>query len=161
MFKLLLAPMCFMLTSCGTTPKDLIERRFLPDHPTDKKIDPEFQSHVDRFSKYLGRKVEIRIQFEELDDETVGLCAIYSDGYREIEIDREYWDDAEESVRDELIFHELGHCILDLDHDETLINKGNYYQIPNSIMYPFTFGYTSYYKEFIEEYHQELFTHGK
>ena len=42
-----------------------------------------------------------------------------------------------EERRQELIFHELGHCELNLDHDETYNETDN---CPTSIMNPFVFG---------------------
>lgn len=47
-----------------------------------------------------------------------GVCYIYSNDLREIIIRREWWVSANDSDRESLIFHELGHCKLDRDHDD-------------------------------------------
>jgi len=47
-----------------------------------------------------------------------GQCKTYSDGRREIVIDSEYWQRADPLEREFILFHELGHCVLDRDHND-------------------------------------------
>ena len=47
-----------------------------------------------------------------------GVCYIYSNDLREIIIRRQWWDSASDSDKESLLFHELGHCRLDRDHDD-------------------------------------------
>ena len=56
-----------------------------------------------------------------------------------------------------MIYHELGHCVLDREHSNTLVTHPHFgYQIPNSIMYYMAFGESSFYKTFREHYVSEL-----
>ena len=64
----------------------------------------------------------------------------------EINIDPEFWAIASDVEKEEVVFHELGHCILGRDHEETVLEEG----IPKSIMFPYVFeweyqNYRSYY----------------
>lgn len=60
----------------------------------------------------------------ERDPRTVGICDVESFMFESenqqpnlhVEISREYWDKAAEDQREQLMFHELGHCLSGLDH---------------------------------------------
>jgi hypothetical protein len=60
----------------------------------------------------------------------IGVCEVGIG--RKITIDPSSWATLQEYSRQNLIFHELGHCILNLGHDSTLMSNG----IPNSLMNP-------------------------
>ena len=84
-----------------------------------------------------------------------GQCKTYSDGRREIVIDSEYWQRADPLEREFLLFHELGHCVLDRDH-----NDGHERGICLSIMESGTGGCrTNYSTETRETYLKELFNY--
>jgi hypothetical protein len=136
----------FLITSCGVS---------------QKSSNKEFIEYTQRFTQYTGINVTVPINFSSLKD-YVGVCITYSDGRKEIEIDLEFWDESEDLAREEVIFHELGHCVLDRDHDETLVKpSGYFYRIPNSVMYPYVFGHAHFYEEFHEHYVEELVDPGK
>ena len=105
---------------------------------------------------------------------TVGVCRIYSNpSYREILINKNWWDSASESSRKILIFHELGHCTFERDHDcQTVAQSGEDVECatqntpgnftpasgsnrPLSMMYPtinpivtwYNFGFDAYYEQ--------------
>lgn len=48
-----------------------------------------------------------------------GVCYIYSDGTREIIVRANWWQSATDDDKESLIFHELGHCRLDREHDNS------------------------------------------
>lgn len=50
-------------------------------------------------------------------DTTVGRC-YYLRPFKRIVVDPTYWATASEEVRLQLVLHELGHCVLNRDHDE-------------------------------------------
>lgn len=74
----------------------------------------------------------------EGDNDTVGFCDVVMPR-RLIIIDLDYFKRRTEAEREELIFHELGHCILNRDHEELKDEHG-----PISIMYPYTLGESTY-----------------
>lgn len=48
-----------------------------------------------------------------------GVCYIYSNDAREIIIRADWWNNASDSDKESLLFHELGHCRLDREHDDS------------------------------------------
>lgn len=82
-----------------------------------------------------------------------GQCEI-GEG-RNISINKAYWSDASHTSRELLIFHELGHCVLNLEHDDSWITLNGVY-IPKSIMNSYLFS-EYLYDTFREYYMLELF----
>lgn len=129
--------MLLILTGCG------------PEFKKDPVVvDEELAEYAHRFEQDIGvGSGGISMAFGVLEGNTVGLCSIGPSG-RKITIDSEYWSLISESQKEELMYHELGHCAMELDHDEGLLPNN----CPVSIMYPYTFDYcyaryTSHYKE--------------
>lgn len=113
-------------------------------------INPDFQVYVDKFEQTIGESVEIDIDYNHLEYPIVGRCLKWTDGYKNIEIDPTHWPEVLDVEKEELILHELGHCILDRDHDQSMLSIDGYYLIPKTIMYPYLFGreyalYENYY----------------
>ncbi len=109
-------------------------------------VDPAFVDYKHRFERHYGKPVSVGINFGEMEN-AVGVC-YYVTG--NIEIDKDYWDSVGESAREELIFHELGHCVLNKEHNEYMMGD-----CPASIMYPeLTPGCYDKHKEY---YIKELF----
>lgn len=63
--------------------------------------------------------------------ELTGMC-VGNDEVRTVLILRAYWEKASNLQKEQLIFHELGHCVLNLPHDASRNENG----VPKSIMYP-------------------------
>jgi hypothetical protein len=85
-------------------------------------------------------------------DPTVGVCSTFSDGAERIMIDREFWDSSDNYGREELLFHELGHCLLKRDHCNLYVNRR-----PVSIMNEYT-GSSIYYEINRNTFIDELFS---
>lgn len=131
------------LSACGPNPE------------SSKFVEEEIKEHVELFSKLNNNKTNIEIKYSKLPDNVIGLCYIYTDGSSNIEIDEKAYKSYSYSGKQELIFHELGHCILNRSHLETRYTWEGV-SIPTSIMYPFAFGEFWYYNENITHYHDEL-----
>ena len=102
----------------------------------DSAFNEEIKTYLDYKSEFRGisgLSYDIPIQFGELDGDTVGLCTRWSNGYRQIVIDRSYWYSTSYQRRLSLIAHELGHCDLNLGHNPT----------PNTIMYEYNNSYVT------------------
>ena len=135
-----------MLTACGQYHlADSVW--FFPE-----EMRTEVEHYLDYREQYLGsRRVNYRItlEFGVLPEPIIGRCITKysSDGYKSkyIVIDREEWITMVDLDREQLLFHEFGHCDLDKSHTDHL-----------SIMYPYQL-YTSYYKLHREEFIRELF----
>ena len=75
----------------------------------------------------------------ELPQNEMGRCSIGYGPKPLIRINASYWNAVSYWDRRELIFHELGHCVLGLSHNDTMIGWQ-----PVSIMHTYHLG-TSYY----------------
>lgn len=121
--------------------------------------DAALEPYIARFEALYGHPVNSRLSyyFEELDDNIIGTCTIRPTK-RLIKIDPSYWALVEDDLeREQLMFHELGHCVLNRGHDETLTDLGPYHDVPTSLMYPVAFAYYDYYSGFHDHYMRELF----
>lgn len=101
-------------------------------------IDDDFHTYVQRFEKIWGHQATSLSMFfveaypEMKDKDVIGLCR-WTTYPRTISVLAPWWrHKTDDTYRELLIFHELGHCLLGLDHDETLDDN----DVPTSIMYP-------------------------
>lgn len=97
----------------------------------------EFKPYYDKFELGTGIRPTTDIVFKDLPEGTNGQCAMnaYS---KHIYINLVYWKIFSDNQREELVTHELGHCELGLQHDNTLIVH-NGLLIPKSVMTPYIF----------------------
>jgi hypothetical protein len=124
---------------------------------TNSFVEKEIEQYVEKFNLLYNTKVNIEITFKDLKDSIAGICYYYGSGssMNYIEIDKEIFSNYNDLGREELIFHELGHCIFDREHsDQRMNSKG--YSVPDSIMYPYTFGDSWYYEQNLTHYYDEL-----
>lgn len=101
--------------------------------------------------------------------DTVGYCTVHTDQrlvnpvqseymvVPKVSIDKKFFMTASHQAKINLIFHELGHCVLNRSHDETY----GQYGYPKSLMYPLIM-YDDYSTDIFIEllsvyYYQELF----
>lgn len=138
-----------LATSCGA--------------PRVHETDEEFKEYVQRFEQETGHEVIVPVIYDnKVSKEYAAVCEIFSDGYRIIKINPFHWGLLSPSGREEVVYHEIGHCVLKRGHTEELTTPRNYrYAIPNSIMYPYTFGDAFFYVVFRDHYVQELLHPGK
>ena len=110
------------LSACATEP------RFSKKH---KDIDPEFQVYIDDFITFSDGKVtkkdfkgfSMGFHTYKKNSTVVGTCYYH---LNEVDISKKWWDSFYTSSweRFELVFHELGHCILKRGHTEDLKKDG-------------------------------------
>lgn len=150
--------------SCGlpTVFQDVKESNFTRQFATSN---PEFDSYKAKFEQEGKQRLsepnfaigDIPINFGDTEGENYqGICIKYSDGTREIIIKKSWWDQQNQYYRESLIFHELGHCRLDRDHDnhETVINNNSY---KTSMMNQYIVA-PNLYRSNKDAYLEELFT---
>ena len=126
--------------------------------PEESKIDPSFIPYITEYKmdkyKYIknSNMKKISIIFFSL-SKVNGLCRIttyrYKSPIRIIYINPEYWYKNNILARKILLYHELGHCDLDLLH------SNNY-----TIMYPYLFDTYTFSLD-PEYYLNELFINGR
>lgn len=116
--RILILGIVLFVTGCGFKAK-------VPDY-----VDPEFRPYVNDYlidkERYTGRyglDRNINVVFKPLNENgsakrLLGQCLMWSDNRkRYIHIDPIYWYKIlGEAGKEALIYHEMGHCDLDLDH---------------------------------------------
>ena len=134
-----------LITACGT---ELDDRDF-------ETTDPEFILYLESFAELYGKELtdeDVVIGFVDQDVGYGGKCYYEK---RQIEIDKKMWDSFPEFRKEALIFHELGHCILNIrDHDNSIIELDGK-EVPNSLMNENILGAEYYFNK--EYYINELF----
>lgn len=129
-------------------------------------IDIELAPYVTEFvadSVAVGRPVFIDnliVKFQSgLGGDVLGECQDANggtEGTPNIYINSDNWDEQSAISKKAIMYHELGHCVLFLGHDETMINI-NGYLIAKSIMYPWIQA-DNIYRDHWNSYVYELFT---
>jgi hypothetical protein len=135
----------FLFASCGK-PTDFVNGK---GYPKKHKTHSDFYPYVDLFEQYYGEiKTPIIYGNAEKDENWVGKCTVWSSGYREITIDKTYWENIGESARQQLILHELGHCKFNRDHNNNFFDNG----CPNSVMTSYVFSYSNLENCFVPDF---------
>jgi hypothetical protein len=130
---LILASAALLATACRGEIKDL----------TNGELSP----YVDRFFVAAGNKEmsfteNLTLDFGDRPGAN-GVCFRKSFEEHVITIRESYWRNITDAAREQLMFHELGHCLLNRDHRADLLKYG-FYSLPVSVMYPSMFSDTLY-----------------
>lgn len=100
------------------------------------EIEPRLQEYIELFEiESINHKHPIQItnlvarfgSTTYLGEDVIGYCQLSYPPL--VVIDLEFWEGAELMERENLMFHELGHCVLNKDHNDELTNG-----FPSSIM---------------------------
>lgn len=128
---------------------------------TYEHVDVRAMPYIKSFEREAGFKIPfVRVAFvssfgkKHEKKKTIGLCdkvaqQIYLPGYK--------WDDMDEYQREELVFHEIGHCVLGKKHDKRKIKDSD---CPYSIMHPKVIP-TKCYKKYRRHYINQLLQYDK
>lgn len=92
------------------------------------------------------------VEAEVADSDAVGLCQ-YATSPRAITIDPTFWQAAPEGNRQDLVFHELGHCILNRAHMNSTTTPLGTQGLTGigSIMFYTVFDDSDFYSQYIQE----------
>jgi hypothetical protein len=117
-------------------------------------IDPAFTSYYKSFKENTGvNPYRISARFAKIKPDggrtIIGYC--YADG--RIEIDPQQWKLLGPYGKEEVVYHELGHCAGGLDHDNRMDDNT---RCPYSIMYHAAFGDWYCYERYKDYYIKEL-----
>ena len=129
--------------------------------PEYKGVDPKVKDLVDEYkdlakAQGITFKHEVTVGFKDIDDDgVIGICN-YGENWREIDLDRSFWQQSSNITHLALLFHENGHCYCNRNHDykgkdypslkeidrqarEGKLGGFGYYpdKCPKSIMYPY------------------------
>jgi hypothetical protein len=131
------------IVSCGQQVK--VNKRFsLPK--TDEVFSTYLETYSDNYAQTYGQAPSLHnihivfAEFSKEDSQYAGICyTIENQVARLIEINPEHWAKYSEAKRESLIFHELGHCHLNLKHvneHRTYFDQTDDSRVSN-IMYPY------------------------
>jgi ATP-dependent Zn protease len=90
---------------------------------------------------------------------TLAVCK-YNNTKSSIVINTYSWSSLSEVEKEIVIYHELGHCVLGLKHDNTKVDHDWVLSSPLSIMYPYVLEQDWYLKN-KKEYLDELFSRNR
>lgn len=124
-------------------------------NPPDFSTDTEFIPYIQEFEKFSKMDTSsVPIGFDSLNEGVAGVCyyseisGVISTAY--IKINRDYWNKYSQHKKINLIFHELGHCVLGRDHTKWQVPN----ECPSSFMNDFiisNYCLKKHYKKYIKE----------
>ena len=97
------------------------------------KVDEDLQPYFERFDvEATARGLDFSLEMEELEadilsisrDGVLGQCHYSDEAPNIVEIDDEFWARATDLEKEYVVFHELGHCVLGRDHDDSRSANG-------------------------------------
>lgn len=89
--------------------------------PKGKDMPISVRPFVVMFEHHWGKQIDnIFITFGDLPQGRAGECTNLSNG--DIVIDTLFWAYATVATKEQLIFHELGHCVLGREHNAKIVN---------------------------------------
>lgn len=126
---------------------------------------PELSYYIEAFESLYSIDVNYSVEFDTANETggsttsgvTVGVCQVWTSGYKRVLINKAWWDLQADVSRKILMFHELGHCSLDRGHDNRRRESDN---MPLSIMYPVINPIIQFYalgSAYQQYYEEELF----
>jgi hypothetical protein len=124
-------------------------------------IAPELLQYVELFESYYGTQVGVDVIFEHLPGTWAGVCH-KRENHNTIAVDYTVYDLYKDNsyAIEEIVLHELGHCVLYRKHDDTVgeeVIGDHHYTKPRSIMYSSMFGSSYMYSKYHIYYLEELF----
>lgn len=156
------------LSSCGLPlHRDLIVknkgevRQFSSTNPIFSNIVTQFEQAGRQYSGNASFKVtDVPVNFGNTENEKFeGVCFSYPDGTTEVIIRETWWNSASQALKESLLFHELGHCVLGRDHDNEAFDidgSSHKASMMNSVIVN-----SSQYSRYRAGYLTELFTFSK
>lgn len=106
-----------------------------------RSVHPDLEQHVHSFELNWGQRISYMVTFASKDEmgTSAGLCILYSNGGKLVKIQEDYYRAVDFYRKEQLIYHELGHCSLNRDHNDSVreFPEGNF---PASTMHSSTFG---------------------
>ena len=144
---LLFLSLSLLFVGCGTAHVEVLS------------VDSQFKPYLNEFegmSKVEGTQITTKnliIQMvPSIDDTlTVGYCETADGQTPKIVVSQAWWTNLSDYEKEMLMFHELGHCLLNRNHRATA-----YLNMPYSVMTPMLFN-TSVYQANFTQYMFELF----
>ena len=112
-----------VLAGCGTSPASSA-KLYSASHQANVTI----EEVVTEFQRAYGRKVTVPVMLvspQEIERQgtgagTVALCVTETENGSIVIVDSDFWYSTDNATRWTLVFHELGHCVLNRPHLDTI-----------------------------------------
>lgn len=118
-----------------------------------RSVEPELEEYVKHFEEVYNIAIDYPVEFKALEPGIAGKCRIQGNKRNVyINIDFYEWYQNNTGALHQLIFHELGHCSLLLNHNDTLDSNSEEISIMNS----YAFGMYGYYLNNLDYYLESL-----
>ena len=148
--KYLLILITTAILGCGKAPNPPVW-----DTAFDSSIKEFMAQAVERDKDINDRMQNLTVEFgvtaTSEDPTAIGWCIWNDDNTKNIIISQNYWNSTNVWGQREVLFHELGHCVLDREHDTNMVHGR-----PESIMYPDALD-PNIFQQFYSSYMDELF----
>lgn len=157
-----LAVLSFLVLSASAcAPKEKQHESFL-------QVDSSFQAYVSNFEQVAADEgtpltiTDLMVAFGPTSSlNETGVCEWAENETPRIIVNQRIWNTLSDDDRQEVIFHELGHCVLRRVHQNgEMPAYGGVTNIPVSVMYPYRISGTIY-RDYMDHYHGELLDSGK
>lgn len=120
-------------------------------------VDADLAPYISRFEQDLGVDASnVSASFASLSPPTLALCYQWSDNKNHIDVDLNAWRWMDDLGREQLVYHELGHCVLHQQHENELIVVGDGRTVYGSIMNQYWFGESWFYSTYRDNYKRAL-----
>lgn len=120
-----------------------------------RMVDPRLEPYVQTFEKAYRVIANLSVQVGKIDPAWAGVC--YGNSRVVISQDWFLYDLGPYNLGlEETVLHELGHCVLGLDHDDSILTSGPAAWCPTSIMFSYMISGTGCYETHREYYIREL-----
>lgn len=122
-----------------------------PGYPLDTGI------YMYRFFSFYRVQPDVKVEMiDVIDFKDSGVVGICYEGQALVKLKISYWNKATDYEKEQLLFHELGHCLFAMEHDDTINKK---LLIPNSLMNSNMIDediYSAFHSYYIEEFREKI-----
>lgn len=85
-------------------------------------INELFYAAAKRYTHFTMPRVQIALGFQKTHDgDFAGICFKHGSRPPKVELSEETWMKTDRWQREQLVFHELGHCVLNRNHDNKTV----------------------------------------
>lgn len=144
--------LALMLASCGQEDAPSLTGFY-------REVDSQLEEHVQLFEREWGKDIDFKVEIstipvENKEDKKAGVCYTWTTGKKIVVIDTEFFATRTKTQIEQIVMHELGHCALNKDHDNTTWTFERFI-LPNSVMRSYAFN-RSEAEQYITHFHRYM-----
>lgn len=147
--KYSILPLILLISACGQAPKFSVDPALEPYVISFYSEASNKGKHIQHYSLVVTMDTKGDLQSKGY----AGICHLKQGEHPWVEINQVYWNSADTQHRQQVVYHELGHCLLGRAHKSNRSIDGTI----KSLMFPDTSLNTNMLIKYHEEYVNELF----